>query len=88
MTDSDLEALQAAVNAAQPLLQAEQRRRMEKEREARLCIICTSEAKAFAPRQCGHLLYCETCKPPDDARSSCAVCRVAVAPGDWMRIYA
>ena len=88
MTDSDLKALQAAVNAAQPLLQTEQRRHMEKEREARLCILCTSEAKAFAPRQCGHLLYCETCKPPEDTLSSCAVCRTAVAPGDWMRIYA
>ena len=55
MPDSEFEALQAAVNAAQPLIQAEQQRRLERGREAQLCIICMSEPKAYAPRQCGHL---------------------------------
>lgn len=88
MPDSEFEALQAAVNAAQPLIQAEQQRRLERERGERVCIICTSEPKAYAPRQCGHLSYCAGCLPPRDAASKCPICRANVAPGDWMRIYA
>jgi hypothetical protein len=88
MPDSEFEALQAAVNAAQPLIQAEQQRRLERERGERVCIICTSEPKAYAPRQCGHLSYCAGCLPPRDAASKCPICRVDVPPGDWMRIFA
>lgn len=88
MPDSEFEALQAAVNAAQPLIQAEQQRRLQRERGERLCVICMSEPKAYAPRQCGHLSYCAGCLPPRDAASGCPICRAKVAPGDWMRIYA
>jgi hypothetical protein len=88
MPDSEFEALQAAVNAAQPLIQAEQQRRLERGREAQLCIICMSEPKAYAPRQCGHLSYCAGCLPSRDAASRCPICRANVPPGDWMRIFA
>ena len=38
------------------------------------CIICTEEPVATVMVACGHMCYCEACKPP--AQSDCPACRV------------
>ena len=69
---------------AQAVLAREQRRRLDAERDSKLCVVCLDRPRMFMSRACNHLTLCEACLP--DGASPCPVCRVATS--QWDRVYA
>ena len=84
MSDTALEQLHEELLSAQAVLAREQRRRLDAERDSKLCVVCLDRPKTFMSRACHHLALCEACIP--DGASPCPVCRVATS--QWDRVYA
>ena len=84
MSDAALEQLHEQLLSAQAVLAREQQRRLDAERDSKLCVVCLDRPKTFMSRACNHLALCEACIP--DGASPCPVCRVATS--QWDRVYA
>ena len=84
MSDAALEQLHEQLLSAQAVLAREQQRRLNAERDSKLCVVCLDRPKTFMSRACKHLALCEACIP--DGASPCPVCRVATS--QWDRVYA
>ena len=84
MSDTALEQLHEELLRAQAVLAREQQRRLDAERDSKLCVVCLDRPKTFMSRACNHLALCEACIP--DGASPCPVCRVATS--QWDRVYA
>lgn len=48
------------------------------------CILCLEEKANWAATPCGHVCYCQECKPATNVKK-CPLCRKSVT--DWLRIY-
>ena len=84
MSDTALKQLHEQLLSAQAVLAREQQRRLDAERDSKLCVVCLDRPKTFMSRACNHLALCEACIP--DGASPCPVCRVATS--QWGRVYA
>lgn len=84
MSDTALEQLHEELLSAQAVLAREQQRRLDAERDSKLCVVCLDRPRTFMSRACNHLALCEACIP--DGASPCPVCRVATS--QWDRVYA
>ena len=84
MSDAALEQLHEQLLSAQAVLAREQQRRLDAERDSKLCVVCLDRPRTFMSRACKHLALCEACIP--DGASPCPVCRVATS--QWDRVYA
>ncbi len=84
MSDTALEQLHEELLSAQAVLARDQQRRLDAERDSKLCVVCLDRPKTFMSRACNHLALCEACIP--DGASPCPVCRVATS--QWDRVYA
>ena len=84
LSDAALDQLLAEAQAAQAVLARDQQRRLDAERDSKLCVVCLDRPKTFMSRACNHLALCEACIP--DGASPCPVCRVATS--QWDRVYA
>jgi len=84
MSDTALEQLHEELLSAQAVLARDQQRRLDTERDSKLCIVCLDRPRMFMSRACNHLTLCEACLP--DGASPCPVCRVETS--QWDRVYA